>query len=67
MTLINLSIFYLQAVPQREKSVALAQEAIELLRPFYQEAPYLEKYLATAFWVLRENGVNVESFPSEDR
>lgn len=67
VTLINLSISYLQAVPEKEKSIAAAQEAIELLLPFYQQAPYLQKYREAAFGVLKENGVDVESFPSEGR
>jgi hypothetical protein len=58
MTLMNLSIFYLQVVPDQEKSIAMATEAIELLQDF-QGVPYLERYAAMAMQVLEANGVEV--------
>ena len=34
MTLVNLSIFYLQAIPNRQKSIALATETIQIAEQF---------------------------------
>jgi hypothetical protein len=41
MTLINLSIFYLQATPNQEKSIGMATEALEILQNF-ADVPYLK-------------------------
>ncbi len=43
-TVINLSIFYLESMPNKEKSIALAIEAVEILLPVYEQMPYLENY-----------------------
>jgi hypothetical protein len=56
--LINLSIFYLQAMPDQEKSIDMATEALEILQDF-AGVPYLERYAATAIQVLQANGVEV--------
>ena len=45
--LINLSIFYLQAKPERDHSIALATEALECLQDF-QDVPAFERYIMTA-------------------
>jgi hypothetical protein len=50
MTLINLSIFYLQTQP--EKSLALAQEVIEIAQQF-PELPTVQQYAETARAVLQ--------------
>ncbi|MEB3231952.1 MAG: hypothetical protein VKJ64_13155 [Leptolyngbyaceae bacterium] len=55
MTLINLSIFYLQAMPDREKSIALANEVLEIAQQFPQ-LPRVQRYADTARQVLQENG-----------
>lgn len=57
-TPINLSIFYVEAIPDQEKSIAMATEALELLQGF-QSVPYLERYAVTARQVLEANGVDV--------
>ncbi len=59
-TLNNLSIFYLQSVPDKEKSIALAKEAADILLPIYEKVPYLQNYLLTALQVLKANGVDFE-------
>jgi hypothetical protein len=56
MTLINLSIFYLQAQPNQEQSIALAMEAIEIIQQF-PEVPRVQQYAGTAIQVLQANGV----------
>lgn len=61
MTIINLSIFYLRSVPNKEKSIALANEALEMLLPVYKQIPYLENYLKFAVQVLQENGVDLDT------
>ncbi len=51
MTLINLGIFYLQSVPERDKSVACIAEALQILKPLTARIPYLQQYEATALQV----------------
>jgi hypothetical protein len=60
MTLINVSIFYLQAQPDQERSIALATEALNILVNF-QNVPAFERYVFTAKQVLQANGVDVTS------
>lgn len=60
MTLINLSIFYLQAIPERDRSITLARESLEILQDF-QDVPYLERYRETALWVLQSNKVDLDA------
>jgi hypothetical protein len=50
MTLINLSIFYLQTQP--EKSLPLAQEVLEIAQQF-PELPTVQQYAETARAVLQ--------------
>ena len=54
-TLINLSIFHLQAVPDKTKSMAYAQEAQDILIPLCKRAPHLQDYLDMAEEVLEDN------------
>uniref|UniRef100_UPI004056A147 hypothetical protein n=1 Tax=Candidatus Electronema sp. TaxID=2698783 RepID=UPI004056A147 len=54
-TLINVSIFYLQDVPDRAKSVAYAQEARDILIPLCKQAPHLQSDLDMAERVLAAN------------
>ena len=57
-TLINLSIFDLPTIPDQEKSIGMATEALEILQGF-ANVPYLEQYAATALKVLQANGVEI--------
>ncbi|MDJ0706047.1 MAG: tetratricopeptide repeat protein [Leptolyngbyaceae cyanobacterium MO_188.B28] len=57
MTLNNLAIFYLQAMPNKEKSVGMATEALEILQAF-QQVLSLQGYIQTASQVLEANGVD---------
>jgi tetratricopeptide (TPR) repeat protein len=60
MTLVNLAMFYQAAMPEREKSVACAVEAIILLIPYRQTVPYTQKYTQAALGVLIEWGLTDE-------
>jgi len=57
MTLINLSIFYLQDQPAPEKSLALAQEVIEIAQQF-PDLPSVQQYAETARQILKNLGDN---------
>jgi tetratricopeptide (TPR) repeat protein len=59
MTLVNLSIFYLQDQPDRERSIALAREAMEIARQF-QQIPIIYQYAEAAIKVLEANGYDSE-------
>jgi len=59
MTLTNLAIFYIKAMPDKEKSIDMAMKAVEILLPVYEQVPYLENYLKTALQVLEANGVDI--------
>ena len=52
MTLINLSIFYLQVKPDPEKSLALAQEVLEIAQQF-PDLPSVQQYTEKARAVLQ--------------
>ncbi|MCI5178651.1 MAG: hypothetical protein D3911_04875 [Candidatus Electrothrix sp. AW3_4] len=54
-TLLSLSIFYLQAVPDKAKSVAYAQEAREILKTLIPQAPHLQGHLDHAERLLEDN------------
>jgi hypothetical protein len=51
-TLLNLSIFYLQAQPDLEKSFVLAQEVIEIAQQF-PDLPSVQQYAEAARTVLQ--------------
>jgi hypothetical protein len=59
-TLLNLSIFYLQANPDKTRSANMAREVIEILQNF-QHIPQCQRYTETAFQVLQANGVETGS------
>ncbi|MCI5114996.1 MAG: tetratricopeptide repeat protein [Candidatus Electrothrix sp. AX1] len=54
-TLLNLSIFHLKAVPDKDKSVAYAQEARDILKTLIQQAPHLQGHLDHAERLLEAN------------
>ncbi len=54
-TLVNMSIFYFQVVPDKTKSIAYAQEARDILMPLCQQVPHLQKYLDAAEQLLAAN------------
>ncbi len=64
MTLINMSIFYLQSVPDKEKSVSLAIEVIKIGIEF-QQIPIVQKYMETAIQILQANGVDLDELFKE--
>ncbi|MDA0269142.1 MAG: tetratricopeptide repeat-containing protein, partial [Cyanobacteria bacterium] len=59
-TLINLSIFYLQAQPDRDQSIALALEVLDIAQGF-QEIPRVMNDAAKAVQVLQAH--NWEGLP----
>ena len=63
-TLINLSIYYLSNQANKNKSLELVDEAIDILFP-YAHVPYIQNYLKTAFWVINALGIDVESYSQE--
>ena len=63
-TLLNLSIFYLQAQPDAERSIALATEVLEIAQDF-QQVPVVMQYAATAVQVLQANGVELSQSTPE--
>ncbi|NJO76516.1 MAG: hypothetical protein HC833_23890 [Leptolyngbyaceae cyanobacterium RM1_406_9] len=60
MTLINLSIFYLQDIPDKEQSIALATEVLEIAQQFPQ-VPMVQRYAEIAIQVLQANGAEVDT------
>lgn len=50
-----MSIFYLQDVPDKTKSIAYAQEARDILTLLCQQMPHLQNYLDAAEEVLKRN------------
>ena len=60
ITLGNLSSYYLKSIPNKEKSILLANEAIDILTPLSLKNPYLNKYINGAKQILRSNGVLIK-------
>jgi len=54
MTLNNLSLYYLKAVPDKEKSIAFAKEVMQIAQDFQKIIWYGNAKRAT--WILPENG-----------
>ena len=54
-TLLNLSIFHLEAMPDKAKSVAYAQEARDILKPLIKQVPHLQGHLDHAERLLERN------------
>ncbi len=52
VTLISMAIFFLQGKPDRERSIKLAQEAVKVITPYVERAPYTRQYLQIAEAVL---------------
>ena len=57
VTLLNLSLFYSQSQPDPEKSLALAQEVIEIAQQF-PDLPSVQKDAETAHQILKNLGAN---------
>ncbi|MCC7210515.1 MAG: tetratricopeptide repeat protein [Candidatus Brocadia sp.] len=66
MTLNNLSIFYQASQPDKETSIKYAMEALEILAPFLEKAPYTQRYAQSARQVLQGWGVDIEKMLAED-
>ncbi len=55
--LLNLSLFYLDEHPNREKSVALAEQAMNMLPSIHLQSSVSKYYLQKAHELLQKNGV----------
>ncbi|UJS19451.1 MAG: tetratricopeptide repeat protein [Candidatus Brocadia sp.] len=66
MTLINLSILYQKSRPDKEVSVQFAMEALTIVIPFLEKAPYTQQYALRALQVLRNWGVDIEKILAEE-
>ena len=64
MTQINMSIFYQEAIINKELSISLACDAIDNLMPF-SELPYIQNYFKVAFQVLNNWDIDVEKYLSQ--
>ncbi len=60
ITLINLSIFYLQSKPHQEESIKFVLEAIRILLPIVERIPYTQPYLQTAKAIMKAWGLSDE-------
>ncbi len=60
-TLFNLSLFHLYAVPDKEKSIAFAQEARTILIPLCKQAPHLQGKLDKVERVLKANAAKPDA------
>ena len=58
--LINVAIHHSQFALDREHSIKCAMEAVMILRPIVENAPYTQKYLQTAISLLQRWGLNSE-------
>ncbi|MEZ4883665.1 MAG: hypothetical protein R3E32_02920 [Chitinophagales bacterium] len=64
MTMVNLSVFYLQSKPDRKASVELAKEVV-LIALQFQQIPIVMQYAGTAVQVLQAWEVDVEGWLEE--
>ena len=65
MTAVNMSVFYLQAVPDREKSLVFVKETLVAAQPFVKSVPSVQNYASTALQVAEAWGLNKEGFIEE--
>jgi tetratricopeptide (TPR) repeat protein len=65
MTAVNMSIFYLQAVPDREKSLAYAREALLAALPFVEDVPSVQDDVRMTMQVVLSWGPDTEGFWEE--
>jgi len=64
MSQINMSIYYQESKINKELSIQLVDEAVTNLLPFY-EIPYIQNYLESAYYVLRDWNIDVEKYMEE--
>ena len=62
MTLINQGILYLQSIPDKQKSIDCAAEALTILKPLAEKLPYLKRYQEKALQVMHSWGVESDHF-----
>ncbi|MDN5753994.1 MAG: hypothetical protein L0H15_12110 [Nitrosospira sp.] len=65
MTAVNMSIFYLQAAPDREKSLGYAKETLVAALPFMEFVPAAKTSVSKALQVAGAWGLNREAFFEE--
>ena len=61
MTLVNLGILFFTGIPDREKSVACAFEALQIALEYPDLQQQLNQYMVTALKLLQANGVDLNS------
>lgn len=59
-TAVNLSIFYLQSLPDKEKSLAYAEEALVSALPLLESVPAVQDYACLALQVVEAWGLDTE-------
>jgi hypothetical protein len=65
VTAVNLSIFYLQSVPDKEKSLNYAKEALVSALPLVEFFPVAQDYARSALQVAEAWGLDAEEFFNE--
>ena len=65
MTAVNLSIFYLKSLPDQDKSLAHAGEALTAAGPFVEVLPACQEYARAALQVVEAWGIDAEAFFEE--
>jgi hypothetical protein len=65
MTAINLSIFFLQPLSDRERSLAYAGEALVAALPFVEVLPAVKNYYRTTLQVVEAWGLDRQTFLEE--
>lgn len=65
MTEMNLSIFYLQSLPDRERSLEHAREALVAALPFVETLPPAQNYARTTLQVAEAWGLDTKTFLEE--
>ena len=62
MTTVNIAIFYLQSLPDREKSLAYCTEALRTGLPVVEHLPSVQNYLQATMQVIAAWGEDPEAF-----
>jgi len=61
-TAVNLSIFYLQDLPDKDESLAFAEESLIAALPLMESVPTVQNYVRTALEIAQEWGLDAEEF-----
>ena len=61
-TAVNLSIFYLQSIPNKQKSLAYAKEALTLALPYIQQLGLAQQIVSTVRQIVQAWSEDSEEF-----